>query len=149
MIQLKHTSVVQIQAMYSTIPMHPTLMVVGIRNTTYNEVMSKGRAMTFVDGIRHSDTCQCLDKACMSRIRLIRSCISQKGVLYAEQSKNITLRWLHQFTVYILSRIGQYLCTCAQGWGFGGVAERLSPPTPAYTPPAICAGLPHLCHCLL
>ena len=102
----------------------------------------------FVDGIRHSDTCPLVLRQGPHVQDKIRSCISQKGVLRAEQSKNNTLRRLRQFTVYILSRIGQYPCTRAQGWGFGGVAERLPAPAPAYTPPATRTGLPDPCHCL-
>jgi hypothetical protein len=103
----------------------------------------------FVDGIRHSDTCPSVLRQGPHVQDKIRSCISQKGVLRAEQSKNNTLRRLHQFTVYILSRIGQYPCTRAQGWGFGGVAERLPAPAPAYTPPTTHTGLPDPCHCLV
>jgi hypothetical protein len=102
----------------------------------------------FVDGIRHSDTCPLVLRQGPHVQDKIRSCISQKGVLRVEQSKNNTLCRLCQFTVYILSRIGQYPCTRAQGWGFGGVAERLPAPAPTYTPPATRMGLPDPCHCL-
>ena len=46
----------------------------------------------FIDGIRHSDTCPLVLRQGPHVQDKIRSCISQKGVLRAEQSKNNNLQ---------------------------------------------------------